>query len=473
MGCFKGFASAKVRNEERGVRLSFIVSEIIAATGARLAHGSLGKSASSISIDTRTMKKRAAFIAIKGDRFDGHDFIATAIKRGAACIITERRLRLPLPCGVASLEVKNTVSALGALAKAWREKFSIPVIGVTGSNGKTTTKDMIAQVLSKRLCVLKNEGTKNNHIGVPLTLLNLHKNHDVAVLELGTNHPGEIAYLADIAGPTCGVITTIGPAHLEHFGTISGVMREKYALVERLRRPAIALLNADDDALRQRLLQKNGRIFHVGFGIKHRADFFASRLSHEGSRISFLLNYRTRCIVRTPGEHNIYNALCAAAVGRMFGLSYPEISSCLESFRFPPGRLEPARRKKVFFLNDSYNANPQSLHYALRALARAVTRGKKIFVMGDMLELGRRAKEFHAQAGKQAAAICDCLIAVGTLARTAAASARAAGLPRRNIFLCSSSRRAASLLHDRIKVGKDDIVLVKGSRAMKMEEVIH
>jgi UDP-N-acetylmuramoyl-tripeptide--D-alanyl-D-alanine ligase len=449
----------------------FTIDEILKATGARLTCGARNAIVRGISIDTRTLRKGEAFIAIKGDTFDGHAFIQEALKKGATCIISERRCRT-FGGGVSFIEAPDTMKALGGLARFRRRQFSVPVIAITGSNGKTTTKDMVWWVLSKRMRVLKNEGTKNNQIGVPLTLLNLTAGHDAAVVELGTSHPGEIRSLTDICEPNVGIVTNVGPAHLEFFGTVSDVFREKYTLIQQLRAPALALVNADDEWLRPGLYHGALRPFLMGFGINSRSDFFASRLARHNGFLSFMVNHRQRCVLKTSGAHNVSNALAACAVARVFGMTYSEIAARLGRFRFPAGRLQDVTCGGIRFIDDTYNANPRSVYAALKTLDAWQARGRKILVMGDMLELGSGAEALHAQIGEHACRVCDCFIAVGKLAEFSARAAAKKGMNRRNIFLCASSRQARRLLRTRIRAGSGDIVLVKGSRAMKMKEVL-
>lgn len=429
-----------------------------------------------ISIDSRTIKPGEAFVAVKGQNFDGHDFIAEAVKKGAAAVI----VREP---GVGSREswkvpvipVKDTIKALGDLARAKRNKFDIPLIAVTGSNGKTTVKDMIAWVLSGKFNVLKNEGTQNNHIGLPMTLLKLNKDTQAAVLELGTNHFGEIEYLARIAQPNIAVITNIGPSHLEFFHDLKGVLREKYTLVKNLNKPGIAILNADD-----RLLGKIGTatVFSkktvavpiLSFGTR-KSDFWADAIHNSGGKVCFRVNKKYKFTLNTIGGYNIYNALAAIAVARLFGLSYSRIALRLSSFVFPEGRLNTVERGRIKFIDDTYNANPLSLKEALAAFAKLPVRGRKIVVMGDMLELGVKEDFFHLEAGRQIARACDCFIGVGRRSMLAVSSAKAAGLKNDNIFSCSTAQEARDILFKRIAVTGDDVVLVKGSRSMKMEQV--
>ena len=428
-------------------------------------------SSSGISIDSRTIKPGNAFIALKGPNFDGHDFIAEAIKKQASYIIAERTPLMPQHKKIRIVKVKDTLKALGDIARFKRDQCGLPVIGVTGSNGKTTTKEMIAGVLSKKFKVLKNAGTKNNHIGLPLTLLGLDKSHDVAVLEIGTNHFGEVKYLAEIAQPNIGIITNIGPSHLEFFKHERGVLREKYSLIKNLIPPHIAILNADNNLLKISIAKISKKPFILGFGMKNNCDFFAGGIRVILGSLEFCVNKKYKFKLKTPGCYNIYNALPAIAAGRIFGIEYQDIAESLASFVFPEGRLNSITLNRIRFINDTYNSNPFSLKEALRVLADSKVRGRRIFVMGDMLELGYQKYYFHKQAGRQAAKVCDCLIVVGELSKLAAESARESGLPKKNIFACDTPNQASRILFDELCVDSDDLVLVKGSRALKMEEV--
>jgi len=319
--------------------------------------------------------------------------------------------------------------------------------------------------------VLKNEGTKNNQIGLPLALLGLDSSHQAVVLEIGTNHFGEVKYLANIYQPNIGIITNIGPAHLEYFGNLKGVFQEKYSLMQSLTDPYLAILNRDDKFLRSALLPKSKQLFSVGFGFDAHSDFQATEVKYRKRGLEFRVNQKEKFFLETLGQHNISNALIAIAVARILGLSYRDIASRLASFDFPPGRLEFTTYHKVNFLDDSYNANPASLKEALATLANFPARGRKIFIMGDMRELGKYQKDFHYQAGRDAAGICDVFIAVGKLSRLAAQAARNSGLKTDAVFVCPASPEAGEILFKKIAPDSRDIVLVKGSRAMKMEEI--
>jgi len=452
----------------------FKVQELIKATRGKLISGNVNLGIKGISIDSRTIRRQELFIAIKGNKYDGHSFIEEAISKGASCIIREAQnvARCPLSAAreVVLIETRDTIRALGDIARFKRQKFDIPIIAVTGSNGKTTAKEMIAGVLSRKFKVLKNEGTQNNQIGLPLTLINLKKSHDIAVLEIGTNHFGEVRYLAEIAQPNIGMITNIGPAHLGYFRSLRGVFREKYSLASCLKNPKIAILNADDSLLREQTAKFKKKPAIFSFGIKQRADFLASDIKILNRKISFSLkSHKFR--LNTLGYHNIYNALAVIAAARILGMGYNEIASGLSSFEFPQSRLCLRELNNTKIIDDTYNSNPSSLRHALDSLNNFSNRGRKIMVMGDMLELGRKEGVFHRQAGSQVAEICDAFITVGKLSRLAAQAAKVSGLDMKNIYTCRTTEEARDILFNKISPDPEDIVLVKGSRAMRMEEV--
>ncbi|MDD5432187.1 MAG: UDP-N-acetylmuramoyl-tripeptide--D-alanyl-D-alanine ligase [Candidatus Omnitrophica bacterium] len=451
------------------------VSELLKATQGKLICGDASGRVKGISIDSRSINPYEAFCAIKGNNFDGHDFINNVIKNGCKCVIAESFPK-PLNKDKSSLtliKVENTTKALGDIARFRREKFNIPVIAVTGSNGKTTTKEMVACVLSKKYKVLKNEGTKNNHIGLPLTLINLDETHSAAVLEIGTNHPGEVKYLVDIAKPNIGIVTNIGLSHLEYFCDLEGVYKEKSVLINNLKTPGIGILNADDVLLKKRAFGKKTGSVVFGFGLVNESDYFATCVKSSGVKQRFLVQGKYWFTINTLGRYNIYNALAAISCGRILGLSYRQIVLALAKFKFPYSRLNFLEINSVRFIDDTYNSNPVSLKQALNALSDFEARGRKIFVMGDMLELGSRTEEFHRQAGINAAGICNAFIAVGKYSRLAASAAIQEGFSIKNVFTCDNSVQAKEILFSRLSPRSEDIVLVKGSRSMRMEEVFN
>lgn len=459
----------------------FTIEELLNATAGRLI--SKGKAAipriSGISIDSRTLRKNEAFIAIKGDNFNGHDFIKAAVKKGAGCIICRQRYLdnpgnsawLAKSASCAVIAVADTTRALGDIASFHRRRFNIPVIAITGSNGKTTTKEMLAWILESRFNVLKTAGTKNNHIGLPMTMFGLKAGHQVCVLELGTSDFGEIDYLSKICQPNIGIITNIGPSHLEYFKDLNGVLKEKYALMGNLKAPAAAVVNADDRLLGVKARSAALRPFTVSFGINKPADFSASMIETGQGILGFRVGKKYKFTLHTLGYNNIYNALAAISAARIMGVPYKDISARLSAFQFPKGRLKIIKAKECVFIDDTYNSSPASLRQAALALESFKAKGRKIFVMGDMLELGEMKEACHYQAGVEAARACDKFIAVGKLTRAAAAAARNSGIHGRDIFQCDRSVQARDILRKDLRVNCDDVVLVKGSRAMKMEEV--
>ncbi|MCX5699329.1 MAG: UDP-N-acetylmuramoyl-tripeptide--D-alanyl-D-alanine ligase [Candidatus Omnitrophica bacterium] len=450
----------------------FRVNEIIEATQGSLIQGSLADKITGISTDSRRSKPREAFLALRGENFDGHDFIAESIKAKVGCIIVERKPNFLIPADLAVIKVKDTVLALGDIARFQRQKINLPVIAVTGSNGKTTTKEMIAWVLSSNAWVLKNEGTKNNQVGLPQTLIQLTKKYNFAVVEIGTNHFGEVDYLAKIARPNIGIITNIGLSHLEFLKDLKGVAKEKTTLLNNLAKPAIALFNADDKSFKGLMAReiKGRQIF--SFGINEKSDFRASGIKLKNERIEFKVNSKFNFELSTLGDYNIYNALAAIAVGRILGLGYSEIRARLSTFKFPKGRLNLIKFKGLRFIDDTYNSNPFSLNAALAALGAANCKGRKILIMGDMLELGKQKELLHRQIAWSITNTCDLLITVGSLAWITACAVRKLGWQAKQIFCCANAHQARDLLFKKICPKANDLILVKGSRSMKMEEIL-
>ena len=450
----------------------FTAGEVIEATGGALIIGEPDELFTGISIDSRTLKKGDIFICINGERFDGHDFIPEAIAKGASCIIFSRYNVILLGSTIphSLIAVGNTLGALSDLAYYHRKRFAIPVIGITGSNGKTTTKEMISRLLSSKYKVLKNEGTQNNSIGLSLTLLNLRHHHEMAVLELGTNHFGEIRELARIAAPSVGVITNIGPAHLEFFGDEGGVLKEKWDLVEELAWPRIAILNGDDPLLRERPSGLPGDVTFFTFGIHHKADIMAQRVRRGKKKISFYVK-RYPCSLTTVSRVNIYNALAAYTVARLFSVDAYDIIKGFQDFAFPKARFQMKKVKGMTIIDDAYNANPASFRCALDAFHHLPASGRKIMVMADMMELGNRAELFHQQMGEALSKTnVNVIVGIGPLSQGACDAAQTCGFNPRSIFRCSSLEQARNIISAIAK--KNDTILLKGSRAMKLEDLL-
>ena len=428
-----------------------------------------------VSIDSRTIKAGELFIAIRGDQFDGHNFISKAIEMGAVGIIVERRwaeanVTMMVSIHIPRLTVENTILALGHLARLYRRKYAIPFIAVGGSNGKTTTKEMLKSVLSQKYNVLCSEGNLNNHIGVPQTLFRLKKKHEIAVIEIGTNHPGEIEYLCTILEPTHGMITNIGCEHLEFFGSIEGVAKAEGELFHWLaKHNGTSFVNMDDKHL-VHLSKKSKKT--VRYGFSSRSASIKGAVKSFNANAQSLLRVKPRAkksfdiTVGAPGEHNAQNALAATAVGLALKVPYVNIQKALSSFHSADKRMQIQQTAKITILNDTYNANPDSTCAALATLHAMVSKGKKIAVLSDMLELGNRAEELHQQIGKALAQYgVDILFTVGTLSKytyDAAFVETKAHFENKNVLI-------EYLLHT---LDEGDIVLVKGSREMKMEEVV-
>lgn len=449
----------------------FKVNEIIKATQAKLIQGRLSDKLGALSTDSRSFKSGELFLALKGNNFDGHNYIAAVLKSGASGLIVEDLPEIPVPKSVNLLQVADTSLALGDLARFWRQKMDLPVIAVTGSNGKTTTKEMIAWVLAAEAQVLKNEGTKNNQIGLPQTLIQLSKKDDYAVVEMGTNHFGEIDYLSKIAAANIGIITSIGLSHIEFLKDLNGVLKEKSALLDNLAKPSLAVVCGDDKMLQRLILNKDKKVSIFTYGINAPGDFQASGIQYRSGRLEFKVNGKFEFSLSTLGRHNIYNALAAIAVGRILGLEYATIAQRLSTFKFPPGRLNLLEFKGLNFIDDTYNSNPLSLEMALAALNSAKCSGKKVLIMGDMLELGKQKELLHRQMARSITNTCDLLIAVGALAKITAQEAQNLGFAAKNIFICPGATAAADLLFNKLNLSAQDLILVKGSRSMKMEEV--
>jgi UDP-N-acetylmuramoyl-tripeptide--D-alanyl-D-alanine ligase len=437
-------------------------------------------SADGISTDTRTIAAGSCFVALKGERFDGHDFLAEAARGGAACAVVaeSRAAALAGHAGLPLLAVPDTLAALGALARHHRRRFRVPLVAVTGSNGKTTTREMIAAILATRGPVLKSEGNLNNEVGVPLTLLRLAPEHQAAVVEMGMSHPGEIARLAAIAEPQVGVVTNAAPAHLEGLGSIDAIADAKAELYRGLPPGGIAVANADDARMLRRAQESGRHLITFARGRGRRGDVAVLEvLSHGEEGLRFLLGVGNRELevrLALVGEHSAVNAAAAAAAAVALGCTDKEIVLGLAAVR-PVGRRLRLERltSGVFLVDDCYNANPLSMRAALDTLgALAAARGgRPVAVLGDMLELGPAEAEAHRDLGAAAArAGLGWLAAFGPRSLAAAEAARAGGLANGAAFHTEDVGALAAFVKDRLRPG--DVLLVKGSRGMKLERLV-
>lgn len=425
--------------------------------------------ATAYSIDSRTIEAGQLFFAVKGDRFDGHDFAEQAIQKGALAAVV-RKDSLPRYTNQNQLlAVDDTLFALQRLALAVRRLWGKAVVGVTGSAGKTTTKEAIAHVLSKRFRVLKSEGNFNNHFGLPLMILKLQPEHDIAVIEMGMSHAGEIAALAKIAEPQIGVVTNVAPVHLEFFDSIAGIARAKYELIASLPAHGTAVLNADDEYVSQFGRDFKGKVMTYGLNLS--ADVRAENIGSDdglGSTFEVIAEgFRQRARLPLVGAHNIHNALAAVAVALDRGMSPTEAVNALASLSPADKRGQVVKVGNITVINDCYNSNPKALEAMVNALA-TMPAERRIVVAGEMLELGPAAEQMHRQSGAHIAEKkVDALIGVRGLAEAMVASAKQAGV---NAKFVVTPQEAGEWLARETREG--DVVLLKASRGVKLEKAL-
>ncbi len=459
--------------------ISWTTGDIIRAADGRLLHGDSDRSFASVSIDSRRVRTEDLFVAIHGEVHDGHGFADDVVAKGGRGVLVNLDRAGDFSrdrwtgSDVTVVGVADTTRALGDLAAFHRNRSGASIVGITGSNGKTSTRRMTASVLSQRFRVLSAEGNLNNEFGLPLTLLRLEKGCQWGVVELGMNHPGEIARLAEICTPDVGVITNIAPAHLEGVGDLEGVMNAKGELVDGLAPGGVAALNADDPMV-MRIAERSTKPALL-FGKSEKAAIRAHSLKKKDLHVAFQLRLpeaEVDIVLKTPGEFMVANALAAATVGVQLGLTPAEIKAGLESVTPMKGRMNHLKTESgVHIIDDAYNANPGSMAAALKTLIRVKGESRGIFVAGDMFELGRQSETLHHEVGRMAArADLSLLYIAGDFAEAMAAGAREAGFDPGKIFI--GGREA--ILQDLIpRLAPGDWVLVKGSRGMRMEKVVN
>ena len=436
-----------------------------------------------ISLDSRSIRRGDLFVALKGDRFDGHDFITAAFSNGAAGALVHDNFVVTsaLDKVLAKrsrpfvLGVRDPLFAYQQLATHHRSRFDIPLVAVTGSNGKTTTKEMVASVLQHRWTILKTEGNLNNRIGMPQTLFRLNAQHEGAVIEMGVDNLGQTTRLCEIARPTIGIITNIGPDHLEFFGSMEGSAQAKAELLDALPSDGTAVLNADDPYYDY--LAARAQCPVVSFGFSAKADVRATDVKpdgRDGTIFRLLLPGKVRHTIvhiRVQGAHNVTNALAAAAVGSVLGLPGAVIAQGLARFRPAAMRSQILMSQGIKIINDCYNANPASMKAAVQLLAQTASSRLKIAVLGDMLELGSEAVRMHEEVGDFVAHQgIDRMVACGPLAASLAEGARRGGMEGARVLEVSDAAAAATTVKAMAKQG--DVVLVKASRGVKLEQVV-
>jgi UDP-N-acetylmuramoyl-tripeptide--D-alanyl-D-alanine ligase len=453
----------------------FRMRDAVAWTGGSLLQGRPEAEVAGVSIDTRTLEPGQLFVAIAGPNHDGHAFLERALRAGAGGLVVEAGRELPgeLDPQLPTLVVGETTGALGSLAAGHRGGFDGPVVAITGSSGKTTTKEMCAAILSVGASTLKNHGNLNNQFGLPLTLLGREPHQRRVVVELGTNHRGEIAELARIAQPGVGVVTNVGTAHIEYLGSRDGIAQEKGDLLAALPAQGTAVLNAEDAYAEVLAARTTARVLSFGRGAG--ADVRAEGTPQSSGRaLAFELRApqgSAAITVAGLGDTTVANALAAAAAALAAGASLDEVAEGLALYRPVAGRLEQRELPgDLTLIDDSYNANPQSMEVALRLLASCGEGGRRVAVLGDMGELGGDAEGAHLEAGRLAATLgIEFLVAVGEQAERVAAGAAEAGMSPSQIRVARTSEEAGAPVKELVEGG--GWILVKGSRAMKMERI--
>ncbi len=441
------------------------------ACGAEIHSGVAALPIKDICTDSRSAQAGNLFLALRGERFDGHDFLAEVAARGVAAVMVERR-KMPAslpPCAL--LVVDDVRVAFGKIAAAYREQFNLPVIAVGGSNGKTTVKELLASVLRQKVSTLWSEASFNNDIGVPATLLRLEQKHHAAVLEVGTNHPGELAPLVKMVRPKFGVITNIGREHLEFFGDLAGVAQEEGVLAELLPADGKLFLNGDHEWAEKIAARTQAQIVRVGFGEMNVWRAKGVRLDKNGVTFQIMApeeKFAGEYRINLLGRHQVANALLAISIGAEMGLNRPEIEQGLAECQPAKMRLNFWEAGGVRVLDDSYNANADSTIAALETLCDLPLQGRRVAVLGDMAELGPHTEAAHEEIGRRAAELkLNQLFAVGKMAAVTAQAARAAGLVR--VFEFADVEGALKAVKNFLKPG--DVVLLKASRSARLERI--
>jgi UDP-N-acetylmuramoyl-tripeptide--D-alanyl-D-alanine ligase len=446
------------------------LEEVARLSGGRLIKGDPSLVVDRLHTDTRSLTAGDCFVALQGDRFDGHTFVREVRERGAVAAVVSSKLIPDLPDDLGLVEVPDTLDALQRFAATYRSLLSVRTIGVTGSSGKTSTKELIAAVLRTRFKTKATEGNLNNHIGVPLTLIRLDEDDEFGVVEIGMNHPGEIAPLARMTAPDIGVISSIGPAHIEFFADQESIAAEKATLISALPASGLAVLNAEDEWSRFIADRTNARVVWIGNGPGSAWKAEDLQVTNDGLVFRIVHGSET-ANVRLPVFNRVMvgNALLAAAVGHEAGLSLDEIARGLESVKLPGARMQIVTAKGASIINDAYNANPASMKAALIALKEFPGAKRRIAVLGSMGELGQHAAELHREVGQFAAQNgTESLIAVGPHAEAYAVGATNAGLT--DVTKTYDAKEATTALTSILQEG--DAVLVKGSHFMGLEKLV-
>ena len=446
--------------------LKITAGEIADALGAKLICGDKNTYVTSVMTDSRVKVENALFIPFIGENSDGHDYIENAFENGATVSLSEKEIATKSDKAI--ILVENTVKALGEFAKYYKSKFKIKTVAVTGSVGKTTTKDMLHAVMNVQYCTLKTEGNFNNEIGLPLTVLKLHASHEACVLEMGMSAFGEIEYLANIARPDAAIITNIGMSHIENLGSKEGIYKAKMEICKYFDKESLLIVNADDEYL---IKAKELNKFEViTYGIENECDYQARDIENLGllgtkfSANIYGKDYRIH--IKVPGIHNVYNALSAIACGVHYNISPNRIVDGIENFALTKMRMSVEKVKEFTLINDCYNSSPDSVRAALKVLSSYDAR--KVAVLGDILEMGDYAKDAHRELGKSVVEEkIDLLITAGENAKYIAEGAKEAGLE--NVVCFDNTDECESKIKEYLK--ENDCILIKASRGMHFEKI--
>jgi len=445
------------------------IFQIAEFASASVSGGNGNVSIDKISTDSRTLKHGELFVALRGENFDGHKFVEAAVKTGAVGAIVDLGWKGKVPDNFTVICVEDTLQAYQTVAANYRKSLPLRVLAITGSNGKTSTKDFAAAVLGRRFRVTKTQGNFNNHVGLPRTMLEATSQDEVAVWEIGMNHPGEVAALAKIAAPDAALITNIGIAHIEFMGSREAIAAEKGALAEAIGPQGSIILNADDPFSKNIAARTHAKVIFAGTTAGTIRAGEITQSAH-GSDFTILEGaHRCRAQLPVPGLHMVQNAMLAVAAGRLFGLSLEEAAAGLVAAPLAKARLQIRQIGGVQFIDDSYNANPDSMKAALRTLVELDADGKRIAVLGEMRELGKESARGHREVGETAAELgVDQLIAIGDMGAAIAEAAQEAGLEK--TAAVGSISEAAEMLTEITAPG--DLVLIKGSRTARTERVL-
>lgn len=427
-----------------------------------------------VSIDTRTLQPGQFFIPLKGDNFDGHRFVYAAIEKGASGVAVEQGWYADQAASsfvdTRVIVVKHTLDVLQQLASWHRKQFNLRVIGLTGSNGKTTVRKMVSEILANRFQLLSSEGNQNNHIGAPLTLLKIQPSHEIAVIEMGTNHPGEIALLSRLVDPDVGLITNIGKGHIGFFGSLEAIYEEKTALFNTMRDGSLIFQNMDDPFIDK---YERRSLTTIRVGSKADFDYWGRIISLDRlGCVKLSINDFGEIQLKIPGGHHFSNALLSAAVGLHFEIPFEEVKRTLENFQPVSQRMQIYEKNGVLIINDAYNANPDSMSAAINYLASVTSRGKRIIVLGDMLEMGDFGEQEHFAIGKYInGKPIDYVFLFGPLSAMIQKGILASNSFNGEVFRCETHEEITE--HLKAILAPNDVLLVKGSRGMQMEKTLN